>query len=110
MAREINRPVFYWELPNEELEDGFGNIMESPMGIVVDGYQPATPADGSSTRKKRPAPNRTLGGRASLLIGTASAGTTVSLATCAGTIQLSCMGLRVLRNRHDARAHHSSVL
>ena len=40
MMREVNKPAFYWELPNEELDDGFGNVMESPMEIVVDGYQP----------------------------------------------------------------------
>ena len=40
MEREINRPRFYWALPNEELPDGFGNLMASPMEIVVDGYQP----------------------------------------------------------------------
>ena len=38
--RGPNKPAFYWELPNEELDDGFGNFMESPMEIVVDGYQP----------------------------------------------------------------------
>lgn len=40
MNLEINLPLFYWGLPNEERHDGFGNIMPSPLEIVCDGDQP----------------------------------------------------------------------